>query len=115
MKNDNVYLSQIIDSIEKINNFINGINYQQFTSDQKTQSAVILQLTLIGELTKKISQETKSQINLPWKQISGFRDRAIHDYYQIDIEIVWKTIEEDLLTLEKEIRKHLPPTPTSTK
>ena len=66
-----------------------------------------MQLAIIGELAKRISQETQSEINLPWKQISGFRDRAIHDYYQIDIEIVWKTIIEDVVILEKEVEQFL--------
>ena len=107
MKSDRVYLEQIIDSVDKINSFTLGMDYKQFTSDQKTQSAVIMQLALIGELAKRVSKETQSKISLPWKEISGFRDRAIHDYYQIDIEIVWKTIIDDLEILEKIIKSFL--------
>ena len=107
MKNDTAYLNQILDSTKKIKNFTEGIDSKQFSSDQKTQSAVIMQLAVIGELAKRISQETQSKINLPWKQISGFRYRAIHDYYQVDIEIVWKTIIEDVVILEKEVEQFL--------
>lgn len=100
MKSDRVYLEQINESVGKIKNFVAGFDYQKFVSDQKTQSAVIMQLALIGELVKKISKPTQAQIDLPWKDIAGFRDRAIHDYYQIDVQIVWKTIQDDLQILE---------------
>lgn len=108
MKNDNVYLEQILDSARKIRDFVNGFDKKRFYTDQKTQSAVIMQLALIGELARKISDETRSNISLPWKDIVGFRDRAIHDYYQIDLEIVWATIPEDLEILETELTKYLP-------
>ncbi len=107
MKNNKVYLNQILDSIDKIKNFSHNFTYQQFSEDQKTQSAVIMQLALIGELAKHISNETKEKIDLPWKEITGFRDRAIHDYYQIDLEIVWETIFTDIQLLENAIKDFL--------
>ena len=107
MKNDRVYIEQILDAVSKIKIFTQNFTYEQFLNDQKTQSAVIMQLALIGELAKHISKETKSQINLPWKDIAGFRDRAIHDYYQIDLEIVWMTITDDLVTIENSLQKFL--------
>ncbi|PIZ65062.1 DUF86 domain-containing protein [Candidatus Roizmanbacteria bacterium CG_4_9_14_0_2_um_filter_39_13] len=107
MKNDLVYLSQILDAVEKILQFSKDYDYQGFIQDPKTQSAVILQMILVGELAKKISSTTHDQIPLPWKEIKGFRDRAIHDYYQLDLDIVWRTIQEDILLLDREIRKHV--------
>lgn len=107
MKNDKVYLEQILDSVNKILVFTKGFDYDGFSLDQKTQSAVIMQLTLIGELSKKLSKETKLKIELPWKEIAGFRDRAIHDYYQIDLIVVWETINEDLKILSGAISKFL--------
>ena len=107
MKSEQVYLEQIKDSVKKIRAFTNGMNYKQFSVDQKTQSAVIMQLTLIGELAKKLSQETRSKIDLPWREITGFRDRAIHDYYQIDVGIVWQTVTDDLNILDNAIKKFL--------
>lgn len=107
MKSDRIYLEQILDSIEKIRQFVNGIDQSEFLKDQKTQSAVILQLALIGELAKRISEQTKSTINVPWKEITGFRDRAIHDYYQIDIRVAWDTIALDLKPLAEAVQKHI--------
>ena len=83
------------------------MNKAAFLKDQKTQSAVIMQLALIGELAKKVSAPTKRSIKVPWKEIAGFRDRAIHDYYQIDLQVAWDTITLDLEPLEKALRKYL--------
>ena len=107
MKTDKVYLEQTVDCIQKITMYIGEENYDDFLSDSKTQSAVILQLALIGELAKKISIETKSKIDLPWKEISGFRDRIIHDYFQIDLEIVWNTTKENIPKMSIEINKFI--------
>ncbi len=100
MKNDSVYIDQIKDSIRKIELFCSGYTKESFMADSKTQSAVILQLTLIGELSKKISAETKATIDLPWKDVAGFRDKAIHNYFDIDLEIVWNTVVDDVPVLK---------------
>ncbi|MEK7587191.1 MAG: DUF86 domain-containing protein [Patescibacteria group bacterium] len=101
MKDDKVYIDQILDSVNKIEKFVDSFDKEKFLTDQKTQSAVIMQLALIGEISKKISVDTKSKIDLPWKDIAGFRDRAIHDYFEIDLEVVWNTIIEDIPILKK--------------
>ncbi len=75
--------------------------------DQKTQSAVIMQLALIGELAKKISDPTRQAVKVPWKEIAGFRDRAIHDYYEIDLQVAWDTITLDLEPLAKAVHEYL--------
>ncbi len=107
MKSDRVYLEQILDSIEKVRQFVSGMDQAVFLKDQKTQSAVIMQLALIGEMAKRVSPPTKSSINVPWREIAGFRDRAIHDYYQIDLQIAWDTITLDLEPLAEALRKYL--------
>ncbi len=107
MKSDRVYIEQMLDSIGKIRLFISGMDYSTFLTDQKTQSAVIMQLALIGEMAKRVSDESKSNIEVPWREIAGFRDRAIHDYYQIDLQIAWDTIALDLEPLEKALLEYL--------
>mgnify|MGYP001611205269 CR=1 FL=1 len=104
MKSDRVYLDQILEAVSKIENFVDGSKKEQFLADNKTQSAVILQLTLIGEVTKKISAETKQLIDLPWKEIAGFRDKAIHDYFEIDLDVVWNTLTDDLPVLKEKLK-----------
>ncbi len=104
MKHDAVYIKQILEAISKIESFTSGLEAAGFSKDQKTQSAVILQLLLIGEIAKKISSEGRSKIDLPWKEIAGFRDRAIHNYFEIDLDIVWQTLISDLPELKKKLK-----------
>jgi uncharacterized protein with HEPN domain len=107
MKSDLVYCEQMVDAVEKIRQFVDGFDKDAFLKDQKTQSAVIMQLALIGELAKRVSVDTKSAVHIPWKEIAGFRDRAIHDYYQIDLQIAWDTITLDLDPLADALRKYI--------
>jgi uncharacterized protein with HEPN domain len=107
MKDDRVYLAQILDATQTIRDFVAGLDNTAFLKDRKTQSAVIMQLALIGELAKRISAPVKALIAVPWKEIAGFRDRAIHDYYQIDLQIAWDTIALDLDPLAKAVREYL--------
>ncbi len=103
MKDDTLYINQIMDSIRKIELYIGDFSKEDYLGDEKTQSALLLQLFLIGETAKKISEETKSSIQIPWKQIVGFRDRAIHNYFDIDLDVVWNTIVTDIPELKQAI------------
>ena len=103
MKDDQTYIKNILDSIEKIERFTKEVNKDDFLNNQMMQGAVILQLTLIGEEANKISDTTKSKITLAWKEIVGFRNMVIHEYMNLDLGIVWDTIEEDIPVLKKEL------------
>ena len=105
MKNDIVYIQQILESVAKIESFVNNLDREKFLEDAKTQSAVIMQLTLIGEVAKKVPLKTKETVTLPWKDIAGFRDQAIHNYFEIDLDVVWDTIITDIPILKKELQK----------
>lgn len=107
MKDDRVYLEQIVEATNNIHDFVRGMDLNAFLKDRKTQSAVIMQLALIGELAKRVTPATKAMIDVPWKEISGFRDRAIHDYFQIDLQIAWDTIQLDLEPLVAAIQNYL--------
>lgn len=107
MKNDIVYINQILDSVQKIRSFIEQMDQAAFLANQKTQSAVMMQLLLIGEIAKKISESVKGNIDLPWKDMAGFRDRAIHDYFDMDLGIVWQTLVSDMLELEKKLQTYV--------
>lgn len=105
MKDEKIYLAQILDSIKKIEAFTYEMTKESFISDQKTQSAVIMQLALIGEISRKLTEQFKESINIPWKAIINFRNKAVHDYFGIDIEIIWKTVVDDIPTLKSELNK----------
>jgi len=66
-----------------------------------------MQFAVIGELAKRISAPVRASIDVPWKEIAGFRNRAIHDYYQVDLQVAWDTIVPDLDPLAKAVREYL--------
>lgn len=101
-----MYIELILDSIKKIETFLEEFDKEKFLVDQKTQSAVILHLALIGENSKKISEETKSKIDLAWKEISGFRDIAIHDYTNLKLDIVWDTVIINISELKAKLLEY---------
>lgn len=101
------HLKLILDSARKIKEYIGSVGFNDFINDGKTQSAVIMQLHVIGELVKKVPEEIKSKSNLPWKQMIGMRDMISHEYFGLDLEQIWKTSTEDVLELENEIKKFI--------
>lgn len=111
MKRSEVYLRHILDSIEAIESYLKPIkNFEQFllSENKITRDAVVRQLEIIGEASKSISAETKEKTNLlPWKEISGMRDKLIHEYFEVDYEIVWNTVKDDLPPLKNLIEKLL--------
>jgi uncharacterized protein with HEPN domain len=76
-------------------------------ADQKTQSAVIMQLVVIGELVKKLPEELKTKIDLPWKSMAGFRDFAVHEYFELDLQQLWDTASRDVLTVKEKLEAFL--------
>ena len=103
MDRDEAYLAQMRDTVRKVRSYTDGTTREQFLSDEKTQSAVTMQLILIGELTKKLSAATKERIDLPWRKMAGLRDIAVHDYFSLDTEAIWDTITNHFTLLEEKL------------
>ena len=102
------YLQDILDAIISIKEFLDGVDYESFRIDKKTQYAVIRALEIIGEASKKVPKEVRDNYAaIPWRSITGMRDKLIHDYFGVDIEVVWNTANEKILSLENEIRQIL--------
>jgi len=102
------YLIDILDSINDIENFIRGMNFEEFKRDKKTIYAVVRSIEVIGEATKKIPRALKDKHRVvPWKKMAGMRDRLIHEYFGIDVEILWKTVREDIPPLKQSIQNIL--------
>jgi uncharacterized protein with HEPN domain len=105
-KNDLAYITHILRCIRKIRKYVKGVDKSKFTKDELLQDAVIRNFEVIGEASKKISEKLKqSYTEIPWKEISGMRDKLIHNYLGVDIEVIWKTIETDLISLQKALKK----------
>ncbi len=92
-----LYLSDIRETAVKILQFCENLTYEEFSIDEKTQFAVIRGLEIIGEASKKIPKHIQDTYSsLAWKEMAGMRDVLIHDYFGIDIEVVWKTVKQEL-------------------
>ena len=101
-KDENVYLRHILDSISKRDSYIDGFTKEEFLDSSLVQDAVIRQLEIIGEATKRLPEAAlKSKPDIPWQSIAGMRDKLIHDYFGVDIETAWLTALEDLPPLKE--------------
>jgi len=99
-------LGDIIDSIQKIKKYTNGMSSKEFFDDDKTLDAVIRNFEIIGEAANKIPKEIKDNFQeVKWNRVRGFRNRIVHDYMGIDYEIVWEIILNDLGDLQGQIQK----------
>ena len=96
MKRDyKLFIKDIVDAIESIEEFVAGMSYEEFKNDDKTVSAVVRKLEIIGEATKNIPDEIKEKyLMLPWKEMAKIRDKLIHGYFSVDFEIVWKVVKD---------------------
>ena len=81
------------------------MEYDNFLQDYKTQDAVIRNIEILGEAGKLLSDATKEKYpNIPWKDISGTRDKLIHDYFGVNIDIVWDIAKNEILSLSIQLK-----------
>ena len=108
MKTNRVNLEVALKEINFIIDNIFALSEVNFENDPVIQRASVLSLIIIGEETSKVSKELKLKyINIPWKLISGIRNKMVHNYDGIDTAIVWKTIRDDIPQLKIQIEKIL--------
>ena len=102
MKDNSIYIDHIRQSIGNILEYTKGLTKKDFSKNKLVQDAVIRNFEIIGEASKKVPSEyRKIHFEVPWKEMSGMRDKLVHDYIGVDIEVIWKTIKEDLPALKK--------------
>jgi uncharacterized protein with HEPN domain len=107
-RGDTEFLSDIQEAIRRIGIYIKDTDYEHFLEDIKTQDAIVRNLEIIGEAAKNISDDFKDKHPLIlWKDLAGVRDKLIHHYFGVNLEVVWYIIKEDLPPLKEEIRRIL--------
>jgi uncharacterized protein with HEPN domain len=101
-------LGDIIESGNKIFDYVKSHTYENFISDNKTIDAVVRNFEIIGEATNKIPENYKVEHpHIQWNKLKGLRNRIVHDYFGVDLEIIWNIIQLNLPTLLKDIEKLL--------
>lgn len=101
-----MYLKDIMNAINSIESFVERMTYEQFEKDDKTSSAVIRKFEIIGEAAKYIPNDIKQEYpQIPWKEMTGMRDKLIHAYSEVDFKLVWMTIKQRIPELKSYISK----------
>jgi uncharacterized protein with HEPN domain len=91
------YLLDIVSSIQDIEQFIAGMDFEAFERDRKTVNAVIRSLEVMGEAVKKIPPNLRERFpSIPWKYMAGMRDKLVHEYHGVDLEIIWAVITQEI-------------------
>jgi len=95
------YIQDILDAIKDAEDFVKGMNLDDFMNDKKTIFAAIKCIENIGEASKAIPQAIRNgYVDIPWKDMAGMRDKLSHAYFGVDLNVVWKTIQQDLPRLK---------------
>ncbi len=101
------YLQHILDAIDRATSYVTGFTLETFERDAKTQDAVIRSIEIIGEAANKARSADPDfaarHPQVPWDVMYGMRNRVVHDYFEVDLEIVWQTVQSDLPTLRNQI------------
>jgi uncharacterized protein with HEPN domain len=100
------YLNDIVEYAVKAQTFLEGVSLEGFKSNEEKGMAVIRALEVIGEAARSIPKPIRKKYpNVPWDEMTGMRDKLIHDYFGVSLEVVWRTVKEDLPSMIGEVRE----------
>lgn len=102
MSNDRerAFLKDILEAAHRIAAYVDQMQYESFLDDLKTQDAVIRNLEIIGEAAGKISKPIRQKApDIPWSSLMGMRNKLIHEYFGVNLDVVWHVVQDDLGTL----------------
>jgi uncharacterized protein with HEPN domain len=103
-----VFLKHILDCIEKVERYLRGYNFEKFQNDDLVTDAVVRNVEIIGEAANNLTRDFRSKTpNIEWRKIINTRNRIIHGYATVDLEIIWNITQSDLGNLKTEIEKIL--------
>ena len=96
-KNHRLYLEDILEALEKIQRYVKGLNYDTFAKNDMAVDAVIRNLEIIGEAAKNLPEDIKNKnADIPWKRMIGLRNIAVHEYFGVDLSIIWEVVTKNL-------------------
>ena len=102
--NDIAYVHHIFDAIVRIEEYMQGVKEEDFHQEYLIQDGVIRQIEIIGEASKNVSDDLRSSYSdIPWRDITGMRDRLIHHYFGVNLDEVWLTVMRDIPLLKSQI------------
>lgn len=105
---DTDFLDDIQEAVRRVKAYLGAMTYEAFLADIKTQDAVIRNLEIIGEATKSLSAELRAKYaDVPWKGMAGVRDRLIHHYFGVNLDIVWQIASGELSEVASRIQEVL--------
>jgi uncharacterized protein with HEPN domain len=91
------YLRDILDAVSRATSFVSGMSFDAFAQDARTSFAVIRALEIIGEAARQIPPTLReAHPEVPWRAMTGIRDKLIHQYFGVDLEVIWRTVHDDL-------------------
>ncbi len=105
-RGDREYLADIREAIQRIQAYTTDLSYAQFLADEKTQDAVIRNIEILGEAVKHLSAElTATHPEVEWKSIAGMRDKLVHEYFGVNLDILWDVLASKLPPFRVQIER----------
>lgn len=108
MRDYNLYIEDILEAIDRIEEYVKGLSLEEFTKNRMAIDAVVRNLEVIGEACRAIPEEIREEHSeIEWRKIIGLRNILIHQYFGIDVELIWDIIKNKLPSLKEKMRKLL--------
>lgn len=110
MWRDFAWLLDMLQAAEKVMEYARDLTQDKFMASSLHQDAIIRQLMIVGEASKRVSPEFRNEHpEIPWKKIGGFRDVLVHEYFHVNLSKVWEIVQQDLPTLARILKPIVPP------
>ena len=104
-KDDSVYLRHIIDAFVQIEHYTDSVSHEEFLCNRLLQDGVIRPLEVMGEAARNLSEDLRNKYpEIPWRQMIGLRNRMIHAYFNVDLQIIWEIVQGDMPDLKQKMK-----------